>query len=91
MDDQSKKTLDEILAKEPAALTDADKEFLRARRSYLNEEQRVVYAEALGEQSVQDLAEPEPNEGEQSSSEENPTDGESEEQPARRGRKPKAE
>ncbi len=50
MDDTSKATLDEILAKEPAALTDADKDFLRARRSYLNGEQQAVYAEVLAEQ-----------------------------------------
>lgn len=91
MDAESQKTLDEILAKEPAALTDADKEFLKARRSYLNEEQRVVYAEALGDQSVQDLAEPEANENEGSSTEETPTEEESDEQPARRGHKSKAE
>ena len=47
MDAQSKAMLDEILAQEPAALTDADKAFLRARRSYLTEEHRHVYAEAL--------------------------------------------
>jgi hypothetical protein len=50
MDEQSQKMLDEILAQEPAALTDADKAFLRARSSYLNEEQRSVYAEVLSEQ-----------------------------------------
>lgn len=50
MDEQSKSMLDEILAQEPAALTDADKAFLRARRSYLSEEQKAVYAEVLAEQ-----------------------------------------
>ena len=50
MDAKSKEMLDAILAKEPAALTDADKAFLKARRSYLNEEQRHVYAEALAQQ-----------------------------------------
>lgn len=49
MDEQSKATLDAILAQEPAALTDADKDFLRARRSYLSEEQKAVYAEVLAE------------------------------------------
>jgi hypothetical protein len=49
MDQESRKMLDEILAQEPAALTDADKAFLRARSSYLNEEQRSVYAEVLAE------------------------------------------
>ena len=50
MDQASREMLDEILAKQPAALTDADKDFLRARRSYLGEEQRHVYAEVLSEQ-----------------------------------------
>jgi hypothetical protein len=50
MDEQSKKMLDEILAKEPAALTDSDKAFLQARSSYLSEEQRSVYAEVLADQ-----------------------------------------
>ena len=50
MDEQSRKMLDEVLAQEPAALTDADKDFLRARRSYLTEEQRHVYAEVFSEQ-----------------------------------------
>lgn len=49
MDPKSKEMLDEILAKEPAALTDSDKGFLRSRRSYLNEEQRTVYAEILAD------------------------------------------
>jgi hypothetical protein len=49
MDAKSKEMLDEILAKEPAAMTDADKGFLRARRSYLNEEQKAVYAEVLAD------------------------------------------
>jgi hypothetical protein len=52
MDEQSKKMLDDILAQEPAALTDADKAFLRARSSYLNEEQRSVYAEVLRTEAV---------------------------------------
>ena len=50
MDEQSKATLDAILATEPAALTDADKDFLRARRSYLSEEQKAVYADVLADQ-----------------------------------------
>lgn len=49
MDETSRQVLDEILAQEPAALTDADKDFLRARRSYLTEEQRHVYADVLAE------------------------------------------
>ena len=76
MDDKSKEMLKEILSKEPAALTDADKGFLRARSSYLNEEQRSVYAEVLGESQT---FEPEPE-----------TDEEEVETP-KRGRKAKAE
>lgn len=49
MDEQSRKTLDEILAKEPAALTEADEAFMRARRSYLSEEQKAVFADVLAE------------------------------------------
>lgn len=50
MDEQSRKTLDEILTKEPAALTEADEAFMRARRSYLSEEQKAVFADVLAEQ-----------------------------------------
>jgi len=49
MDQESQAMLDAILAKEPAALTDEDKAFLRARRSYLNTEQRTIYAEVLAD------------------------------------------
>lgn len=65
MDEQSKARLDEILAKEVAALTDADKEFLRARRSYLTESQKIDYSEVLGEQPAEEKASTdEPAEGE---------------------------
>lgn len=37
MDQQSKERLDEILRKEPAALTAGDLDFLKARISYLSE------------------------------------------------------
>jgi hypothetical protein len=47
MDFQEK--LAEIVAKEPAALTPGDIEFLRARRSYLTAEQAQTYAAQLGE------------------------------------------
>ncbi|HKF48313.1 MAG TPA: hypothetical protein VKB38_13205 [Terracidiphilus sp.] len=40
--------LAEILKKEPAALTPGDIEFLRARRSYLDDQQLSLYAEVLG-------------------------------------------
>ena len=59
MDAQSKAMLDEILAKEPAALTDADEDFLRARQSYLSEEQKAVYADVLAEVSASEESEPE--------------------------------
>ena len=75
MDDKSKEMLNEILSKEPAALTDADTGFLRARRSYLNEEQRSVYKEVLAE-----TFEPEPD-----------PDEESEPEAPKRGRKAKVE
>ena len=57
MDEQSRKTLDEILAKESAALTDADKGFMRARRSYLTEEQKAVFADVLAEAPADDVSE----------------------------------
>jgi hypothetical protein len=52
MDEQSKAKLDAILATEPAALTDEDKAFLRARSSYLTINQREVYAEVLSAPEV---------------------------------------
>jgi hypothetical protein len=56
MDQVSQDTLAEIARKEPASLTEADIAFLQARRSYLNEEQRAVFADVLG------ATEPEPEE-----------------------------
>jgi hypothetical protein len=47
MDELSKTRLAEITAKSQADLTEADAAFLRARRSYLTEEQCAVYADAL--------------------------------------------
>lgn len=52
MDEQSQKTLAEITAKEPAALSESEIAFLRARRSYLTEPERDVFAELLAEESV---------------------------------------
>jgi len=49
MDEQSKATFDEIVAKEPAALSESDIAFLRARRSYLSSQQKEVFAEVLAE------------------------------------------
>jgi hypothetical protein len=56
MDTESKAKLDAILATEPAALTDEDKAFLRARSSYLTVNQREVYAEALSELAPEVIA-----------------------------------
>lgn len=50
MDEQSQKTLAEITAKEPAALSESEIAFLRARRSYLTERERDVFAELLSEE-----------------------------------------
>lgn len=82
MDDKSKEMLDEILAKEPAALTDSDKAFLRARRSYLNGEQQAVYAEVL-EQTFE--PEPEVEESQEAESTEKIVEA------PKRGRKAKEE
>lgn len=49
MDEQSQKTLAEITAKEPAALSETEIGFLRARRSYLTERERDVFAELLAD------------------------------------------
>lgn len=57
MDEQSKATLDAILAQEPAALSESDKGFLRARRSYLTEHQMSVFAEVLADGETSEKAE----------------------------------
>lgn len=49
MDEQSQKTLAEITAKEPAALTESEVAFLRARRGYLTEVEKDRFAEFLAE------------------------------------------
>lgn len=59
MDEQSKAELDRILSVEPAALTESDAAFLRARSSYLSEEQRHVYAEVLAEAPASEESEAE--------------------------------
>lgn len=43
MNPEAQAKLDELLALEPAALTEEDLGFLAARRSYLTEEQRKAY------------------------------------------------
>ena len=52
MDTQSQERLAAIIATGPDAITAADAEFLRARRSYLNEEQRAIFASALESEVV---------------------------------------
>lgn len=64
MDQLSQEKLAEIVAKEPASLTDSEIEFLRARRSYLSEEQRAVFKDVLNvesETSQESADEPEPS------------------------------
>lgn len=47
MNPEAQTELDRIVALQPAELSEAEAGFLRARRSYLNEEQRTVFAEVL--------------------------------------------
>ena len=49
MDEQSQKVLDQIIANGPDAITESEAAFLRARRSYLNEDQLAVFKEFLAE------------------------------------------
>lgn len=49
MDQESEKLLAEITAKEPAALSDADLSFLRARQSYLSRDDAEKFASVLEE------------------------------------------
>jgi len=60
-----KDTLAKILAKEPVALTEADKAFLRARASYLSAEEKKQYAEVLKEKSKQETAKDEKQKAEE--------------------------
>jgi len=50
MNQEAREALNAILAKDPTDLTDEDKAVIRARNSYLTEEQKAVHAEVLGEQ-----------------------------------------
>ena len=52
----------EITSKSPADLTEADAAFLRARRAYLSEEQRAVFADALRDAEPAEAAASEPAE-----------------------------
>lgn len=49
MNPEAQTELDRILAIEPNAMSEAEAGFLRARRSYLSEEQKAVYADVLKE------------------------------------------
>ena len=60
MDAESMGRLAEITAKEPAALTEDDVAFLRARRNYLSAEHRSVFASVLGEEAPADTSSDEP-------------------------------
>jgi hypothetical protein len=48
MNPEAKAELDRILSLDKGELSESDMGFLRARRSYLTEEQKVVYADILG-------------------------------------------
>lgn len=63
MDEQSKQTLAEIVAKEPAALSESEIAFLKARRSYLTEHEKSVFVEILAEAPTADQSEDQPAEG----------------------------
>lgn len=52
MDEASKRTLDDILAKKPEALSETEKAVLRARRSYLTESQKRDFAGVLEEEEA---------------------------------------
>lgn len=54
MDPQSKQKLDEILAKEIGILSEEEKGFLRARRSYLTASEAEKYSEILGAKKEED-------------------------------------
>ncbi len=47
MDDQSKNRLEAILREVPASLSEGDREFVRARQSYLTADERKALAEVL--------------------------------------------
>ena len=54
MDPVSEQRLAEITAKEPAALTQEDIGFMRARRSYLTSDQRETFKAQLSEEPAQE-------------------------------------
>lgn len=54
MDEQSQKVLDQIIVNGPDSITESEAAFLRARRSYLNEEQLAVFKEFLAEPEAEE-------------------------------------
>jgi hypothetical protein len=44
MNPEAQEIFDRLVKLDPTALTDEDKEFLRARRSYLTSDQRRIFA-----------------------------------------------
>jgi hypothetical protein len=65
MDQESQKRLDAIVAAGPDSISEADAGFLRARGSYLNEEQRTVFAAVLRGVAVEDAVAQQPADGDQ--------------------------
>lgn len=63
MDQESEKKFNEIIANGPDSITEPEAEFLRARRSYLSEEQRVIFKDALSlKEEASEESEPSKNE-----------------------------
>lgn len=60
MNDGAKKQLDEILAKPVEMLNEYDISILRARSSYLTEEESEKYSEVLGGKKVIEVSEEKP-------------------------------
>lgn len=60
MDERSKERLQIILSKEPAILTKDDIGFLKARRSYLTEEQTQKYQNVLNPKVINQTSDTEP-------------------------------
>lgn len=59
MNKEAQEVLNNIVKKEPHELTEADKGFLRARRSYLSTEDMERFADVLSETDAETTDEPE--------------------------------
>lgn len=57
MDSQTQELFENIIGKDPSSLTEGDKEFIRARSSYLNEEQEVKFKDVLSEKPAKEDSE----------------------------------